>query len=162
LRCRFNDSVLLKQEGAPLRIVNVCSGQERTVSDFASPGALIFLHERAAFLAVHGDTLATFDCRGAKTTRFADHTLWHADGCVTNNTTFVTNDQTAVVSFCKPADDADTTGAGAVHVSDVVTCVLMCAVLRGACVDAHLLAFTTGARASRGWPRWETRRGGLR
>ena len=107
------------------------------MSDFASPGALIFLHERAAFLAVHGHTLATFDCRGAKTTRFADHTLWHADGCVTNNTTFVTNDQAAVVSFCKPADDADTTGAGAVHVSDVVTCVLVCAVLRCARVDVH-------------------------
>jgi hypothetical protein len=149
---RFNDSVLMKQEGAPLRMVNVCTGQERAVADFATPNAFIFLHERASFLAVHGRTLANYDRRGEKTTHFADHALWHADGCATN-TTFVTADQSAVVSYCQPAEGADATGAGAVHVSDVLTCacahsqLAFASVLSRACVAFVLTRIELGTRS---------------
>ena len=100
VRGRFNEKLLIKQEGEPLNIVDVLTSAVVTVSktEFITPSAFIFLYENNLFLTFRQRQVTVWNFAGEPVTHFEDHTLWHAD--TNTNNVFITSAQDYIIISC--------------------------------------------------------------
>lgn len=66
VRGRFNEKLLIKQEGEPLNIVDVLTSAVVTVSktEFITPSAFIFLYEHQTFLTFRSRQVTVWNFKG--------------------------------------------------------------------------------------------------
>ena len=74
---QFNESLLIKQIGRPLRLYNVITQRSLSVPDFSTPEAFYFLYERDQVVCVADGKISIYRVsNGVKVTDFGQQTLY--------------------------------------------------------------------------------------
>uniref|UniRef100_A0A7S0JI92 Cilia- and flagella-associated protein 43 n=1 Tax=Calcidiscus leptoporus TaxID=127549 RepID=A0A7S0JI92_9EUKA len=111
---QFNQKLLLKQEDAPLSIVDLISSSVIKVPErrFKTPLAFIFLYEHQCFLAFRSNEVLLWNFRGELVSQFCDHRLWFPQSVVDHTSViFITHSQDVIISLCedRPHDGLSST-----------------------------------------------------
>jgi len=124
---QFNQKLLLKQEDAPLSIVDLLSTQVVKVSEkrFKTPLAFIFLYEHQCFLAFRGKEVLLWNFNGELVSHFADHRLWFPASIEDHTSVIcITHNQETIISLCEDSvlvgTERQQIGVS-IHVSHIIT-----------------------------------------